>query len=56
MLLSSHLLAELQHTVDDVVMVCDGSVAWRGSRADLDGENRSVEDIYLQVTRTAVAS
>lgn len=55
-LLSSHALAELQRTADDLVVINDGQVAWRGSRDELTADGRSVEDLYLQVTTQEVAA
>jgi ABC-2 type transport system ATP-binding protein len=55
-LLSSHVLAELQQSVDEIVVITDGHVAWSGGRADLAGEGGSLEELYLRKTETAVAA
>lgn len=39
-LISSHLLSEVQHTVDDVVIIANGKAVRSGPMADLQGEPR----------------
>jgi ABC-2 type transport system ATP-binding protein len=52
---SSHLLAELAQTVDDVVIIADGRlVTQRSMRELLDrADGASLEDVYLELTTTA---
>jgi ABC-2 type transport system ATP-binding protein len=48
-LVSSHLLAEVQHTVDHVVIVDHGRLVRAGSLADVAGRG-SLEDAFLALT------
>jgi len=41
-LISSHMLAEIEQTVDDVVIIANGRLIQQGSVADLHGEKRSI--------------
>ena len=41
-LISSHMLAEVEQTVDDVVIIANGRLIQQGSVADLHGEQRSI--------------
>ena len=41
-LISSHMLSEVEQTVDDVVIIANGKFIQQGSVADLHGEKRSV--------------
>lgn len=41
-LISSHMLAEVEQTVDDVVIIANGRLIQQGSVADLHGEKRSI--------------
>ena len=52
MLVSSHLLAELAQTVDDVVIIDRGRLVTHQSMADLlaRAQGRSLEDVYLTLT------
>ena len=51
-LVSSHLLAELAQTVDDVVIIDRGRLVTHQSMADLlaRAQGRSLEDVYLTLT------
>jgi len=49
---SSHLLAELAQTVDDVVIIADGRLVTQQPIADLvrEASHTSLEDVYLRLT------
>ena len=49
-LISSHLLAEVAHTVDDVVIIARGRAVRSAPLAELDGPDRSLEDVFLSLT------
>ena len=49
-LLSSHVLSEAAQTVDDVVVIDQGSVVHQGSIHDLESRGESLEDAYLELT------
>lgn len=48
-LVSSHQLAEMQNTVDDVLILNKGKLIARGSISEIAGE-KSLEDAFLQLT------
>jgi ABC-2 type transport system ATP-binding protein len=50
-LVSSHLLAEVEQTVDHVLIIDRGRVVARGPIEELTDERRSLEDAYLELTR-----
>lgn len=49
-LLSSHVLTELQHGVDDLVLIDRGRVAWEGSLAEFTAHGTSLEEAFLRLT------
>jgi ABC-2 type transport system ATP-binding protein len=49
-LVSSHLLAEVAQTVDHVLIINQGRLLAGGRLDDLTGANRTLEDVYLQLT------
>jgi ABC-2 type transport system ATP-binding protein len=50
-LISSHLLAEVVQTVDQVLIIDRGRVVAGGRLEDLtDGGSRTLEDVYLELT------
>jgi len=51
---SSHQLAELAQTVDDVVVIAEGRLVTQQSIADLvrEADRTSLEDVYLRLTAT----
>lgn len=50
-LISSHILSELDRIVDDVVLVNRGSILYQGGLSDIqkDSEKSSLEDVYLSL-------
>ena len=54
---SSHLLAELAQTIDDVVIIAHGRLVTHQPMADLLGQAResSLEDVYLALTASHAA-
>lgn len=53
-LVSSHLLGEVQQSADDVVLIDRGSVAWAGPVEDLVASGESLETAFLRLTGAAV--
>jgi ABC-2 type transport system ATP-binding protein len=49
-LVSSHLLAEVAQTVDQVLIIDHGRLLAQGSLDDLTSEGRTLEDVYLELT------
>jgi ABC-2 type transport system ATP-binding protein len=49
-LISSHLLAEVAQTVDQVLIINHGRLLARGPLDDLTAGNRSLEEVYLELT------
>jgi ABC-2 type transport system ATP-binding protein len=49
-LVSSHLLAEVAQTVDQVVIVDRGRLLAQGTLDELTGDERTLEDVYLELT------
>lgn len=62
--LASHMLAEAQRMVDDVLLIRDGTLLYQGALADLlatsgssdGGEGGDLERAYLSLTRAAVSA
>ncbi|MDF2510086.1 MAG: transporter, partial [Microbacterium sp.] len=54
-LLSSHVLNELEHTVDDVVVLDRGRVRWSGTLAETISGRESLEAAFLQITQEVAA-
>jgi ABC-2 type transport system ATP-binding protein len=54
-LVSSHLLAEVAQTVDQVLVIDRGRLLASGRLADLTAGDRSLEDVYLELTTGATA-
>ncbi len=53
-LVSSHQLAELAQTVDDVIVVDHGRLVARGPLASLTGDgDRSLEDLFFELVSTS---
>ncbi len=53
-LVSSHLMSELQHLADHLVVVGRGRAIADASVASLLGSKQSLEEVYLELTRTEV--
>jgi ABC-2 type transport system ATP-binding protein len=49
-LLSSHVLTELQHSIDDLVLIDRGRVAWSGPLDEFTGAASSLESAFLAHT------
>jgi len=49
-LVSSHVLAEVAQTVDQVVIIDRGRLLTTGPLADLTERGRTLEDVYLELT------
>jgi ABC-2 type transport system ATP-binding protein len=47
---SSHVLAEVALTVDQVLVVAGGRILASGPLAELTGSSRTLEDVYLELT------
>lgn len=53
-LLSSHVLSEVQQGIDDVVLIDRGRIAWSSPLPDLLATSDSLESAFLRVTRAEV--
>jgi ABC-2 type transport system ATP-binding protein len=49
-LVSSHLLAEVAQTVDQVLIIDHGRLLAQGSLNELTGQGQTLEDVYLELT------
>jgi ABC-2 type transport system ATP-binding protein len=49
-LLSSHVLTELQHGIDDLVLIDHGRVTWTGPLAAFTERGTSLEEAFLELT------
>ncbi|MEU6134403.1 ATP-binding cassette domain-containing protein [Nocardioides sp. NPDC047086] len=54
-LVSSHVLTELQQVIDDLVLVEAGRTLWSGSLSDFTGEHASLEGAYLSMIEKEMA-
>ncbi len=54
-LVSSHLLAEISQTVDQIVVIDHGRLLARGRLDELTADGQSLEDVYLELTAGAVS-
>jgi ABC-2 type transport system ATP-binding protein len=52
---SSHVLAEVAQTVDQIVIIDRGRLLATGSLADLTERGRTLEDVYLELTAEAAS-
>ena len=50
-LISSHLLNDLEHSIDDVVLIDRGRITWTGPLADVLTTRPSLEEAFLHLTR-----
>lgn len=50
-LLSSHVLSELEQCIDDLVLVDRGRLTWAGPLADFVAESGTLEEAFLRATR-----
>ncbi len=44
-LLSTHIVSDIEHIADQVIMMKEGQILWKGARSETDG---SLEDFYLK--------
>jgi ABC-2 type transport system ATP-binding protein len=49
-LISSHILAEVAQTVDQVVIIDHGRLLAQGTLDELTGDGQTLEDVYLELT------
>ena len=49
-LVSSHVLSEVAHTADHVVIINAGRLRFAGPLSELDADGRSLEDAFLRLT------
>lgn len=54
-LLSSHILGEVEQTADDVVLIDCGRVTRTGTLAEIRSSGNSLEDIFLRATQKGVS-
>ncbi len=50
-ILTSHYLEEIQRLCNEIAIINHGRIVWHGSKADLVKDGRSVEDMYLEITK-----
>jgi ABC-2 type transport system ATP-binding protein len=50
-LISSHLLNDLEHSIDDVVLIDTGRITWSGTLAEALSTSSSLEEAFLHLTR-----
>jgi ABC-2 type transport system ATP-binding protein len=55
-LISSHLLTEVQQSVDDVVLINNGRIAWTGPLADVTAAGGTLEETFLTITQEGALS
>ncbi|WP_157683230.1 ABC transporter ATP-binding protein [Microlunatus soli] len=55
-LISSHQLAELELSIDDLVVINDGQIVWSGSRPDFVDGHPDLETAFLTRTMTTEAA
>ena len=44
-LLSTHIVTDIEHIADRIIMMKEGSMIWHGKRSDVDGD---LEEFYLK--------
>lgn len=49
MLISSHLLDELQKVCNQIVVIRDGELLWSGLKEELAGDGQSLEDAFVEL-------
>ncbi|WP_269746933.1 ABC transporter ATP-binding protein [Microbacterium aurum] len=50
-LLSSHVLHEIEHTIDDVVLIDRGRIIWTGALEQLVAQDAPLEEAFLRLTQ-----
>ncbi|MFC0627962.1 ABC transporter ATP-binding protein [Kribbella deserti] len=49
-LISSHVLTELQYSIDDLILINRGRIGWTGSLAEFTQHGETLEDAFLALT------
>ncbi|GAA1603013.1 ATP-binding cassette domain-containing protein [Kribbella hippodromi] len=49
-LISSHVLTDLEHSVDDIVLINHGRTTWTGTLADFTAHGSTLEEAFLTLT------
>ncbi|TWD84400.1 ABC-2 type transport system ATP-binding protein [Kribbella amoyensis] len=49
-LISSHVLTELQYSIDDLVLIDHGRITWSGGLADFTAHGATLEEAFLALT------
>jgi len=52
-ILTSHYLEEIQYLCHDIAIINHGIIVWQGSKQELMKEGKSVEDRYLEITKSS---
>lgn len=55
-LVSSHVLAEVEQTVDDVVIIARGRLVHQGTLGEVTGDGESLHDAFLRLTSAGTAA
>jgi ABC-2 type transport system ATP-binding protein len=51
-ILTSHYLEEIQHLCHDIAIINHGKIVWQGSKEEMMKEGKSVEERYLEITKS----
>lgn len=49
MLISSHLLDEIQKVCEQIIVIRDGKLLWNGKKEDLANQHESLEDAFIEL-------
>ncbi|WP_145048549.1 ABC transporter ATP-binding protein [Paenibacillus xylanexedens] len=49
--ISSHLLDELQQMCDELIIIKEGSIVWKGSTKELIGDGERLEDAFVELMK-----
>ncbi|WP_221584590.1 ABC transporter ATP-binding protein [Microbacterium sp. G2-8] len=55
-LLSSHVLHEIEHTIDDIILIDHGRTLWVGALEQLVTQDTPLEDAFLRLTQKGIVS
>ena len=50
-LMSSHVLSEVERTCEDLAILNEGQIVARGTMAELVGESQSLEDVFMRAVQ-----